>query len=438
MKTKLTLFQIVVLGVFGVFAVGGMVYFARSTYGGAGGQIGSVLIWGTLDERSFTVMLRALSENDGRLLNVSYRQHDPRTFENDLTDAIARNKGPDLIVLDHEHILQDFQKVVPINEIFEEAVTERMFKETFIDGAELFLTNAGALGVPIAVDPLVMYVNRDLMRTGALASSSPYYWNEVFDIAEKVTRKDDSKNIAKSGIAFGEYENVTHAKEILATLIMQAGSPITARDSEGRIRPAINTSATQVSQPAQNALRFYTEFANPSKLVYSWNRSLPPSRVAFGEGDVALYVGFASEYALLRAQNPNLNFTAAVLPQIKDTDRAITFGKMYALSVPRGSLNPQGAATVALILGNTDASRILWKASGVPSARRDVLSEAADGEEAVFRDSAIIARGWLDPDPVRSGIAFRVMIEDATSGATRLAEAVQRAERELTSLLDQL
>jgi len=432
MKTKLTIFQIIILGIFGMFAVGGMVYFARGTYGSAAGQIGEVLIWGTLDERAFSATIRALADNDPRLLSVQYEQYDPRTFYAELSDAIASDRGPDLILFQHEYIMRDQRKVMTLPL---ESVSERAFKEQFVDGTDIFWTPEGALGVPAVVDPMVLYINKDLLATGGF-SQPPTSWNEVFDIAEKVTRKDDSKSITHSGIAFGEYANVTHAKEILATLIMQAGSPITMREGDGRVHVAINTSITDVTQPAQSALRYYTEFANPSKIVYSWNRSLPESRVAFGQGDVGLYVGFASEYPILRAQNPNLNFSVAMLPQIKDTGRAVTFGRMYAYAVPKGSLNPEGALQVALILGNTEASRTLWQTTGIPSARRDVLAEPVDGAGAVFRDSAIITRGWLDPDPSRSGLAFQGMIEDATSGASRLSEAVQRAERELTALLN--
>ena len=432
MKTQLTIFQIAILGIFAVFAVGGMIYFARGTYGGDSGQIGEVLIWGTLDARAFSATLRALADNDERLLSVQYEQYDPRTFYTELSDAIASDKGPDLIIFEHEYIHRDQQKMIPFPT---ESVTERAFREQFIDGTDIFWTPEGALGVPIAVDPMVLYVNKNLLASAGFAQP-PASWNEVFDIAEKATKKDDAKTIVQSGIAFGEYENVTHAKEILSTLMMQAGSPITMREADGRVRVAINTSVTDVTQPAQSALRYYTEFANPAKIVYSWNRSMPASRVAFGQGDVALYVGFASEYPILRAQNPNLDFTAAMLPQVKIESRAVTFGRMYSFAVPRGSLNPNGALSAALILANTDASRVLSQATGIPSARRDVLAEPTDGVSAVFRDSAIIARGWLDPDPMRSGLAFQGMIEDATSGSSRLSEAVQRAERELTALLN--
>ena len=184
-------------------------------------------------------------------------------------------------------------------------------------------------------------------------------------------------------------------------------------------------------------MRFYTEFANPSKTVYSWNRALSPSRTAFGKGDVGLYMGFASEYALLSNQNPNLDFIVSMVPQIESVNRAaITFGRMYAFAVPRGSKNTAGAMSTALILAGRDSSRFLWAATGLASPRRDVLEESTSNVvQSIVRDSAIIAHAWLDPDPIRTDVSFGGMIEDTVSGSSRVSESVQRAEREIANLL---
>ena len=125
----------------------------------------------------------------------------------------------------------------------------------------------------------------------------------------------------------------------------------------------------------------------------------------------------------------------SVIPQIKETGRAITYGRMYAFAVPRGSLNPVGAATVVFVLAQSNPSKLLAQARGTPSPRRDILANPADGNDSVFRDSAIIAHAWLDPDPEKSGLIFQGMIEGATSGGTRLSEAAQRMERELRTML---
>jgi ABC-type glycerol-3-phosphate transport system substrate-binding protein len=431
-KNKLSIFQVVVLAVFGVAAVAGLLFFA-----GVGGlgikdqSVGPVLVWGTLDASAFQAVLSQLGETDERVRKVVYERKDSRTYNNDLAEAIASGRGPDLFILREDFIIRHKNKISPIPY---ESLPRQQFESTFVQGTNLFMDSSGVIGVPIAIDPLVLYWNQDMLSSGGFVGA-PKYWDEIFDIAEKVTRRDDGNNILKSAIAFGEFENVTHAKDILAALIMQAGGTIASLDDQGRLRPTLGSKTGDTNQPTQSALRFFAEFANPSKTVYSWNRSLTNSREAFASGDLALYVGYASELALLKNLNPNLNFSVAALPQIRGGERSLTFGHSYAFSIPLASANPNGALSTAFILAGSGPSALLSQARGTPSPRRDVLAVAVDGPDAVFRDMAIVARGWLDPNTTATAQIFKGMIEGVTTGSRRLSEAVGQADKELGNLL---
>ena len=203
MKNNLTLFQIIILGIFGALALGGMVYFATGTYGSSSGQVGEVLIWGTLDDRVFNAVMRDLAEDNPALLQTTYVEKPIETFSAELSEAIASGRGPDLYVLQSDYILKDFPKIFPFLSAGEKfSISERVFKDTFIDGAELFWSSQGALGIPIAVDPMVLFWNRDLLATAGFAEP-PTEWEDLFDIAERATRRDSSKSILKSAIALG-------------------------------------------------------------------------------------------------------------------------------------------------------------------------------------------------------------------------------------------
>jgi len=280
----------------------------------------------------------------------------------------------------------------------------------------------------------VLYCNQDMLSSAGFVGA-PKFWDELFDIAEKVTRRDAGNNIVKSAIAFGEFQNVANAKDILSTLIMQAGGEVATLDDQGRLRPALAARTGDANQPTQSALRFFTEFANPSKTVYSWNRSLSNSREAFAAGDLALYIGYASELPLLRSLNPNLNFSVAPMPQIRGGERAVTFAHTYAFSIPLAAANPNGALSVAFILAGSGPSSLLSQARGTPSPRRDVLAAPTDGPDSVFRDMAIVGRGWLDPDTTATAQIFQGMIESVTTGALRLSEAVAQGDKEIGNLL---
>ena len=179
----------------------------------------------------------------------------------------------------------------------------------------------------------------------------------------------------------------------------------------------------------------YTEFADPSKVDYSWNRSLPNSQQAFASGELALYVGYASEEPTIAALNPNLNFAAAPLPQVRGAARTLDTAHVYAFAVARTSVNPSGAITAAYMLASAANSQAFSTALGIPSARRDVLSQPAQGDQDLFNKMAITSHSWVDPDPVATAALFQSMIEDTTSGAVLLTDAVQRADQQMGHIL---
>ncbi|MEY4747463.1 MAG: hypothetical protein RLZZ416_512 [Candidatus Parcubacteria bacterium] len=432
------MFQVILLVAFGAFAIAGVLIFSFAIGGGNSNAIGSIKVWGTLNQTAFSTVIRQASDQNAQLSGVSYEQRDPAAYEADLTNALASGQGPDLFLMREDYAIKDAEKVTVIPP---SALTAAQFSNTFLDAARPFLTENGAIAVPMLVDPLVLYWNKDLLASAGFAEP-PKYWDEFFRIAQRISVKDDAGNIKKSGVGFGEYANVDNAKDILAALILQAGGSITDEDSAGHLVSAILPRVGGTSQSTVSALRFYTEFADPSKNDYSWNRSLPRSQQAFAAGDAGLYVGYASEEAVIARSNPNLNFAAAALPQVRSASASISTAHVYALAAPKNGKHVNSAITAAFLLASSANSHALSVALGVPSARRDVVNavanapdSAAQGNDVLFARMAIIARSWLDPDPEKTGDLFRAMIENTTSGAMLVTEAVQRADQQMSQIL---
>jgi len=425
------MFQLTLLVVFGGLAVAGVLIFALAIGGAEQNTIGSIKIWGTLDQGAFSAVIRQASETSGQLTSVSYEQKDPATYEAELTNALASGTGPDLFIMRQDSAVKHAGKVfvIPFS-----ALSQAQFENTFIEAATPFLAQEGILAVPVLADPLILYWNKDVMASGGYAQP-PKYWDELFEMAQKVSSRDDTGTLVRSLIAFGEYKNVTNAKDILATLILQAGGSITTHDTSGDLVPALMPRVGGATQSTASALRFYTEFADPSKDDYSWNRSLPDSQKTFAAGDVALYVGYASEAPLIARMNPNLNFAVAPIPQIRSSPNALNTARIYAFAASRAGKNPNGAITAAFLLVSTANAQSLSTALGMPSARRDLVSAPAQGNDELFNKQAILAHSWFDPDPGATAEIFRAMIENTTSGSLLVNEAVQRADQELGRLL---
>jgi ABC-type glycerol-3-phosphate transport system substrate-binding protein len=279
-----------------------------------------------------------------------------------------------------------------------------------------------------------MYWNRDLFASAGVPTP-PQYWNDFLTLAPRLTAYDTTSTVRRSAAALGEWQNIANAKAILSALFLQAGVPVVASNETGRYSALGVLPEGAAEAPAQSALRFYTEFANPTKSVYSWNRSLPEAQTAFAAGDVGVYFGFASEERVLRGRNPNLNMGIELLPQIQGGGSSITYGNLTGAAVSRTAKNPSGAAAVAQRLAGGEVGAYLVQEMGLLPARRDLaIGTEGSAVASVFAQSALIARGWLDPNPSETDVIFRGMVESVSSGRSTPAEAVNDASR----LLDQL
>jgi multiple sugar transport system substrate-binding protein len=425
-------FQIILLAVFGACAVVGIIIFALISSSGKSTSVGPVVIWGTINATNFTSMIQNAANTYPALSQATYVQKDPSTYSASLTQALASGSGPDLFLISQDQAVEDAGEaaVLPYT-----SLTATQFQNAFIEAANPFLIPSGVVALPIAADPLVLYWNKDMLASAGY-SEPPQYWDQVPAMASALTVKDDAGNIQKSAIALGEYQNIDDAKDILSALILQAGGTITAYDSNGTLDSTISKTGVDSSEPAvETALRFYTEFADPANVDYSWNRSLPIASQDFAQGNLALYVGYASEEPAIQAENPNLDFAVAALPQIRGGSHIVDLARVYGFAVSRTSKNITGAEDAAATLVTSVNSTAFSKAFNLASARRDVLAQSATGEQQLFNTSAIASYSWVDPSPSKTASLFQAMIENTTSGSVLIGDAVGRADAQLTQII---
>src|SRR3989344_769858 len=340
----MSFFQLIVTIVFASFIVVGVGVFALFGGLGGSGSVGAVTIWGTLPQEPMQRLIEDLRQKDDSFQDVRYEQRSEEAYQSELINAIASGAGPDLFFVSQEDIQSFADKVLVIPYA---SVSQATILNSFVEEGGLLLTAEGAFGLPFLIDPLVMYWNRDLFSSAGVAQP-PAYWGDFLTLAPKVTSLDSASNVKRSAVSLGTWSNIKNAKAILATLFMQAGDPIVGRTAEGELVAHLGTNPSGATEnPAASALRFYTEFANPRKTAYSWNRSLPEAQDAFVAGNAAVYFGFASELGTIAGRNPNLRFGVAPMPQIEGRNVRITYGSLTALSIPRGAKNPQGAIVIA-------------------------------------------------------------------------------------------
>ena len=426
------LFQYIFIGAFIFFIILGAILFATYKSSNSANTTIKITMWGTLSTDSFRSFTSKYFDASGLKYNIDYVQKDSATFDQNLVEALASGSGPDAIILPEDLITRYSNKIYTIPYAL---LPELDFKQTFIQEGELYLNGAGILALPFTVDPLVMYWNRDTFNNAGI-TKPPTSWTEISNLVPKMTKKDQASNILSSTVALGEFRNINNAKAILSSLIIQSGSPIVSYDSNWLATSALGDKFGLSISPASLALQFYTNFSNPSKAQYSWNRSLTNSLDAFANGDLAMYFGFASEYVTIKNKNPNLNFDVTLLPQIANARIYSTFGNMLGFAIMKNSSNPAGTYSILSALTSAQAFPYWTDIFNLPSARRDILSQTQSSPaKTVFDKSAIMSKGWLDPNSTETSALFQNMVESYTTGRSSPDEAVTTASDQLDSLL---
>ena len=434
MNMKMSLFQVILTGVFGLGALIGLFVFATYTSGVGEEEIGAVVVWGVLPEDSMQAALIAIGQTNTGMKSVSYVQKDPAALQSDLASAIATGASPDLVLASQEEVRSLAKFITPISLA---TLSIRVFTDTFVEGAGIFAAQEGYYGIPFLVDPLVLFYNRSILSSEGIAKP-PATWEALTGLVPNIAVLTPTRQIKRGLIALGTYNNVQNARGILSSLFLQTGVPLSSYSANGVLSGNLGTAAQGGVQAGEAVLGFYTQFADPSKISYTWNASLTNSRQMFLVGDLALYLGYASEARYLRAANPNLNFNVALLPQRATAQVKNTYGLIYAFMIPRGAKNPAGAYQVATLLSGSAEQSVATSFTGLAPANLNVLATApADPVAAVAYAEALYTRGWMSPAPSDTDAVFSGMINNVISGRLTLEAALAEAERALSALLQQ-
>lgn len=386
----------------------------------------AITIWGTFPTNTFTQYVSTINSSLAQQITVNYVEKKPDTLSRDFVNALALGQGPDVLLITADMILPQQNKLtfIPYS-----ALPQRTFMESYIDEADVYMSSDGLLAVPFTVDPLVMYWNRDTFNAAGIASY-PKYWDEFtgtsqnMGLIQKLTSKDQNGNLRKTALAMGNFSNITNARELLGSLFLQKGNRVTVMNNQGFMQSTLKTSDSVNISPA---LKFFSDAVNPLSVNYSWNRGMQNDKTAFLSGTLATYFGFASELSDIRNKNQNLNFDVAPLPQSRtSSDKSAAYGKMYGFSLVRASQNLNTSYQVIAILTSPQNLATLSSDMYIPSVRNDIIAQgSSDPYITIFNQAALIAKTWLDIDPIQSRNLLSSMVDSVTSGQKTADQALQ-------------
>jgi hypothetical protein len=327
---------------------------------------------------------------------------------------------------------------------YTESYARRDFLDANLDGTGVFALADGTHGIPMFVDPLVMYWNKDSL-TNAGFLSPPRTWEELVNVQlPALIQRTFDRSITRGVVAMGVYENTEHAYGLLSALLLQGGSPmVTERMSSISgsnqlvYQVALDESVSGSDKPFTNGLRFYVGFGQPSNTLYSWNRSFTSDRSEFISEDLVFYFGFTSEARELERLNPNFNFDIAEIPQGANATVRRTYGKHYALSPLSASDNLAGALTVMARLSSEDVMQQLADAYQMVPAKRSLAGNGSDDVYGrIAYRAAPVAYGWLNPNRTAVDDILADAVSDVNENRNDVPGAVRVAVNKLIQLYD--
>lgn len=387
---------------------------------------GIVIFWGTEPEAVFQEVLSDFG-NTNKNIAVRYVRKDLATYETEVVNALASGAGPDLWMIPHTWITRHENKLFPVPATL---MTEREFNDTFANIArDVFIMQGKILALPLFIDPLVLFSNRDFFASDAIPAP-PKTWDQFLETSMKLTRYGADESIVRAGTAMGLASNIPEVKDIVSLLIMQGGTDIVNLETRRVTLGEAHVVNDVKLSPTDSALRFYTDFARRAKKSYTWNATLPDPVTLFSKEKLAMFIGYARNLEVARKLNPHLAIDVSPVPQFTGAPIAIGYARMQGVTVSLASPNRIAAWTFAKYLTNqVNAFRIAERTGTAPS-RRDVLQEGhAVPARSVIYESAVRAKTWLDPQEMETSRIFASMIESILRGASIEGAAGEAANR---------
>lgn len=421
----ITIVVFIALALFGVLVFSGMIPIGKDN---KPGSQGTVVLWGTAKSSDLAPLIEEFNKANPAFI-VRYEQKGVENFDQELLEALALGKGPDMFFLPENLAFNYADKIFTIPYA---SYPLASFKNNFASAGEVFLTPNGILAFPFTIDPLIMYYNRSILDANGVIYP-PRTWDDLAALAPKLTQKDDSNKISKTAVALGHFSNVSNAKDILAALFMQTGNPIIAQKG-GTFVSDLN-SANGGARLA-SVLKFYTDFADPNSAAYAWNKSFSNSRDTFSKEASVFYFGFASELQSLTSRNPNQNFFIAPIPERKGANFKLTSSRVTGIAILSSTKNLNTAILAASLLSGGNFASKFALLHGVAPARRDLLAvKPSDAFSPIFYNAALYARSWPDPSSKDTDTIFRRMVDGVLSNRMTPDNAISDAHNKLNLLL---
>lgn len=446
--------KVIILALFGFIAlvIAGVIFIIIGSKAAPAPKAMTLTIWGVWDETSDLQSIISAYQGAHPYITIRYVKLRSEEYEDRLLKGWATNSGPDIYALPASWITKyktDFITPVPkstkvayyttkkvlfktetvITEQTDPSLTPSDVRRNYVDVVyDDVVINDKIYGLPLGIDTLVMYYNRKLLNQASLVQP-PATWNEFTAAVSRLALVDEQQNIVRAATALGTTNNITPATDILTLLMLQNGTVMT----RGNTITFTSASATDPSyNPGIEALRFYTDFANPQKAVYTWNPEQPNALDQFAQGELAFFFGYKFNEPEIKSKNRGVDYDIAPVPQV-DLNSTVNFASYNVYTVAKQSTHANEAWNFIQFASNPKRLKQYLAGTSQASAVRSVLNEQlADPSTAVFAQQALTAKSWFhgkNPETVKE--SFTEMIDTVLADPGQLQAAVKTAAQKI-------
>ncbi len=382
-------------------------------------------------------------------------------YEDELIKALAKGEGPDIFTIHNTQMNEYKDLLLPMPEsvsvqyletvgtVRKETVlstkevkmpSQRAIKENFVDvvsGDVIMPYQADekspeedrVFGLPLSVDTLALYYNKDLFDAAGIAQA-PTTWEDFQKDVVTLTKYADDGSVLQSAASLGTTTNVDRAADIVQTLMLQNGTDMV--DDRGRIAfNAIPDDVAQGVMPGLDAVNFFKDFANPVKETYTWNADFPQNVDAFASGQTAMMLGYSYHYPIMQAAAPTLNIGVASLPQIGGGAKKVNFANYWIEAVSKDTDAPDEAWDFVNFATSAENVMSYLNETQKPTALRELIDEQIESETlSPFVQQILTAQSWYHgTDAKAMEAAFENLATEVLAGNRDAEDAINDAAK---------
>lgn len=380
-------------------------------------------------------------------VTINYHKYRIEEYESELINAMAEDRGPDIFSVHNTWVKKYENKIAPLPEqitmayqvektgIQKETVSEmRTTKSLTINDLQRLFVDVVAndaiidgkiFGLPLSVDTLALFYNKDLFNSAGIANP-PMYWDQVFQQdVKKLTKQNNKREIIQSGVALGSSKNISRFSDILIALMLQNGSTI-VENNQVLFHKIPERLASSGYNPGLGALVFFTDFSNPIKEVYSWNETLPQSLEMFISGNLAMTFGYSYDLPTIKARAPKMNFSVVKLPQISGNPE-VNMANYWLETVSKKSKYQNEAWDFVQFAIKEEQAKSYLSKTKKPTALRSLIDfQKSDANLEPFVSQVLTAKSWYHGNnPAGAEQAIGDMITNAAQNYEQLQEVLE-------------